>query len=280
MNEQTHTAEAASDILARVTRWFSSLPQVEAVALTGSRVSGLALDAGSDFDLCVFTTSHIPIEEREALVAELGGAIRADLGHTFWGECDEWIHAPSGTGMDVVYWPITWVEDLLRRVIEQHQPSLGYSTAHWFTINHAQPLFDRSGWLARTQVYSRVPYPEELRRAVIQNNRSVLRGMISSYEAQIAKAIRRNDFVSVNHRVAGLLASYFDVIFACNRVLHPGEKRLLEQAARLCPSLPPGIQNDINAVLNSSGGSSPDLMIHINRLLDRLEHWLSVCEKT
>ena len=266
-----------SDILNTFTGLFSTLPQVEAAALTGSRVSGLTPDVGSDFDLCLFITAPIPIETRKTMIAEMGGASRADLGHTYWGECDEWIHAPTGTGMDVVYWDTGWIENLLQRVIERHQPSLGYSTAHWFTIRHAQPLFDRSGWLERMQSYSRAPYPEELRRAIIRDNRAVLRDMISSYSAQIAKAVRRNDLVSVNHRVAGLLASYFDVIFACNRVLHPGEKRLLEQAVRLCLSLPPGMQEDIQAVLRSAGSISPELLEHIDRLLDRLENWLTVC---
>ncbi len=36
------------------------------------------------------------------------------------------------------------------------------------------------------------------------------------------------------------LASYVDIVFAVNRVLHPGEKRILESLARECASLPAG----------------------------------------
>jgi hypothetical protein len=266
---------SAVDALGELTALFSALPQVEALALTGSRVSGLAPDAGSDFDLCLFISAPIPIAQREAWIDQLGGAMRADLGHNFWGECDEWFHAPSGAGFDIVYWDTAWVEDLLRRVITQHQPSLGYSTAHWFTIRHAQTLFDRHGWLARMQDWSRAPYPEELRTAILRDNRVVLRDMISSYRAQIAKALVRNDLVSINHRVAGLLASYFDCIFACSRVLHPGEKRLIEQAARLCSSLPAGMADDVQAVLRSSASAGPRLLDDIDRLVDRLESWLA-----
>lgn len=253
---------------------YQQFPQVEALALAGSRVSGIAPDAGSDVDLCVFTTGPIASEARAALVEALGGASRANLNHAYWGLCDEWIHRPSGIGVDAVYWDTAWVESLLERVINQHQPSLGYTTAHWFTIRNAMPLFDRSGWLARLQEWSRQPYPEELRQAVIASNLAVLREMISSYRSQVAKAIQRKDLVSVNHRVAGLLASYFDILFAQNRLLHPGEKRLLEQAARMCPSLPENMTEDVTAVLQAAADPRGAVLEAIDRLVDHLEFWL------
>lgn len=266
--------EEYDDFPARLAEAYSRFAQVEAVALAGSRVTGLEPDPASDIDLCVFTTRLVPLPERAALVDALGGAVVANLNHQFWGMTDEWVHAPSGLGVDVVFWDTAWVEDFLDRVIDRHQASLGYSTAHWFTIRHAVPLFDRSGWLARVQQWSRTPYPEPLRRAIIQANRAVLREMISSYRAQIAKAARRSDLVSVNHRTAGLLASYFDVIFAANRVLHPGEKRLLEQAARLCSSLPPNMAEDVTGLLHAAASDGSAALAAVDRLVDRLEMWL------
>jgi hypothetical protein len=91
----------------------------------------------------------------------------------------------------------------------------------------------------------------------------------------VEKAVRRADLVSVNHRVAGLLASYFDILFACNRVLHPGEKRLIEQAARMCPSLPENMAADVTAVLQAAGKPGGEVVDQINRLVDHLEEWLS-----
>ena len=59
----------------------------------------------------------------------------------------------------------------------------------------------------------------------------------ASYYEQIEKALTRNDFVSVNHRISAFLASYFDVIFALNETLHPGEKRLMNYAKENINSL-------------------------------------------
>ena len=56
----------------------------------------------------------------------------------------------------------------------------------------------------------------------------------ASYYEQIKKALMRNDIVSVNHRITAFLASYFDIIFATNKLLHPGEKRLIKYAQDNC----------------------------------------------
>lgn len=147
---------------------------------------------------------------------------------------------------------------------------MGYSTAHWHTIRGLRPLFDRSGRLARMQALSREPYPEPLRENIISKNYPLLRDIIPSYMHQAEKAVRRGDRVSTNHRVAAFLASYFDILFAHNRVLHPGEKRLIESAERLCPVLPPNMRQDVESALESAGTASPRLVEDLNRLIDGL----------
>ena len=54
-----------------------------------------------------------------------------------------------------------------------------------------------------------------------------------SFLYQVDKAVERNDLISINHRTTELLASYFDIIFALNEKLHPGEKRLLDHTKDL-----------------------------------------------
>ena len=59
-----------------------------------------------------------------------------------------------------------------------------------------------------------------LRQNIIALNYPVLRGVIPAYANQLEKAVKRHDLVSVNHRLAALFASYFDIIFAVSRQLH------------------------------------------------------------
>ncbi len=86
-----------------------------------------------------------------------------------------------------------------------------------------------------------IPHPEELRRAIIAKNYPLPRRNLSSYRHQLERIVARNDWVSGHHRVAALLASYFDILFAVNRLLHPGEKRLAAFAEKNCKLVPVGM---------------------------------------
>lgn len=260
-------------VLTRLIGLVSDLPQVEAVALGGSRAGGRA-DAGSDFDLYVFVTTEIPSETRQDIVRQLGGASVANLGHDYFGGGDEWLDAETGAHFDVMYFGLEWLRDQVERSLEHHQPSLGYSTAFCYTVGQAHVLYDPQGRFAALQAVARKPYPQALREAVVRYNHPMLRGVISSYRAQLEKAVQRGDLVSLNHRLAALLASYFDIIFAVNRVLHPGEKRLLELALTTCLSLPENFEQDLTETLTAAG-ESVRLLPDLTRLLDALDAWLT-----
>lgn len=252
---------------------FSAFQQVAAVAVGGSLASGTA-DAGSDIDLYVYTTVLIPLPAREALVAQRG-ASRADLNLQFWDLGDEWIDGPTGIEVDVIYWDTAWIAEQIDRVLVRHQASVGYTTCFWNTVRNSLPLYDRQGWFARLQTQCQCPYPEPLRRAIIAKNYPILRDVIPAYLHQIEKALQRNDIVSVNHRVAALLASYFDVLFAVNAVPHPGEKRLLEIAAERCTKRPLAMREQVEEVLQLAGTGDAALIQAINRLVDDLDVLLS-----
>jgi hypothetical protein len=252
-------------------RRFQEFPTVEAVAWGGSQAAAGG-DRLSDIDLYVYTTAVIPLAAREALVAELRSS-RADLNLHLWDLGDEWYDADTGLEVDVMYWEPAWIESQLDRVWRQYQASLGYTTCFWYTIDHSQALYDRRGWFADLQRQSEQPYPETLRQAIIAKNHAALRRVIPSYAHQIEKACQRNDLVSLNHRVAALLASYFDVIFALNRVLHPGEKRLIERALAHCVRLPLDMAAQLRAVLQAAC-SMDDVLQQTNTLLDNLDDLL------
>ena len=258
----------------RVADLFIKLPQVEAIALGGSWLGGAADDL-SDIDVYVYTTSDVPIETRREIVEMLGGATRASMHMTFWGYDDMWLDADTGIEVDIVYFDKTWIEEQLERVLTQHQPSGGYTTSFWYTVRNSRILQDPSGWFAKLRTWSKQDYPEALRRNIIRFNHPVLRNLMPSYLNQLARSVQRRDFVSINHRVAGFLASYFDVLFALNRVLHPGEKRLLTFALGRCERLPDNMEAEVKAVLHASGTVDPALIHHLDTLMDHLDELLA-----
>lgn len=269
----TDTLSPHLQLAQRLAARFSRFPQVQAIGLAGSLTSGTAPDPTSDIDLYIYTTALIPLAEREALVAEFG-ASRADLNLQFWDLGDEWFDAQTGIEVDVIYWETQWISDMLDRVLLRHEAGVGYTTCFWHTLQRTQVLYDPHGWLQGQVERTQQPYPEPLRAAILAKNYALLRQVIPAYSHQIEKAVRRGDLVSVNHRVAALLASYFDVIFAFNRVLNPGEKRLLEFAARTCPRTPPHMAEDVTALLQAAGSGGPALLEKLELLLDRLDQLL------
>ena len=78
--------------------------------------------------------------------------------------------------------------------------------------------------------------PEDLKANIVVRTREI--DQIIEVTIPIKKAILRNDVNSVNHREAAFIASYFDIIFALNEQLHPGEKRLIQFAKNNCKILP------------------------------------------
>ena len=248
---------------------FCTFPNVEAIALAGSQTAGTK-DSHSDIDLYVYITSPIPLSDRITLVEKLG-ASQADLGLQFWDPGDEWYDLETGIEVDVMYWDLAWIKEQIDRVLVRHQASTGYTTCFWNTVRNSAVLYDRNGWFQTLQARCQQAYPEELRRAIIAKNHPVLRRVIPAYLHQIEKAIQRNDLVSINHRVAALMASYFDVLFALNRIPNPGEKRLLTIAAQRCARLPQDMSLQVASVLHAAASTDPGLITNIQTLVDGLD---------
>lgn len=247
---------------------FAAIPEVEAVALAGSRTSPFA-DSQSDVDLYVYASAILPTSSRAEIARN---ARRAEIGNSFWEPGDEWIDAESSISIDVMFRTTRWIEDQLDSVLQRHEASVGYSTCFWYNVRNSRVLFDRSGWFRALQEKASQRYPEALQRAIVAKNYPILRSNISSYLHQIESAVQRHDPVSVNHRAAAMLASYFDIVFAVNAQPHPGEKRLVELARVLCPNLPSGMAEQVTAFLSAL----PDNHVteRANAMLDGLDELL------
>jgi hypothetical protein len=257
----------ALPIIERLVARFRQLPEVEAIAIAGSQATGKA-GAGSDIDFYVYPQTDISAAQRLAIGHEFSSNVQ---NIDYWGAGLEWDDQETGIHIDVIFFTAPWMEEQLARVLDRHEAWLGYTTAFWHTIQISQRLYDRAGWFERLQQKAMQPYPDALVGAIVTHNFPVLRDIFSSLLIQIQKAVARNDLVSLNHRVAALLASYFDILFAINRVPHPGEKRLLDFAETLCPVRPANMRQQIIDLLTAQ----PSMVAaHVSALVDSLEEVL------
>jgi hypothetical protein len=264
-------ANTAAGIAFEIAAIYGALPQVEAVALAGSRGSGMG-DASSDLDLYIYVREEIPAETRKEIARPR--AVWAETDNRFWEPGDEWVESASGLSVDVMFRRKDWIEDQLDRVLRRHEAAIGYTTCLWHNVRSSHPLHDPTGWLAALKRFADQAYPEPLRQAIIAKNHPILRRTLSSYTHQIERAAARGDRVSVNHRIAAFLASYFDVLFALNRIPHPGEKRLLAHAREQCEKRPTGMEAGIGALLDQVGTDGKQAAEICRVLVDSLEQLL------
>ncbi|MFO0583361.1 MAG: DUF4037 domain-containing protein [Anaeromyxobacter sp.] len=240
----------ALDLARTLAPRYAEHPAVIGVAVGGSQATGEA-DGQSDLDLYVYARGEVPREHREAVARSR--SVHPELFHQGFEPGDEWVEREALLHVDVMFRDCGWIEGELDRVLVRHEARVGWSTCLWHNVRTCEPVFDRDGWLAALKARAQAGYPEPLRRAVVALNLPLLRRDLSSYVHQLEKARERGDAVAVNHRVAALLASAFDVLFALNRQPHPGEKRLLQLALRDCPLRPFGFEEDVGELL--AGGA-------------------------
>lgn len=252
---------------------FSIWPQVTAVVLAGSRTIR-PTDELSDFDLYLYVDRELHPDIREKIAIELSD--RYEIDNQFWEPGDELIDRETGCGVDIMYREPEWIEQQIDRLLLEHQASVGYSTCFWWNVLTSEILYDRDGWFHKLQETVDRPYPEPLRQAIIAKNHPILRDNLSSFHHQLASAVSRKDSISIVHRTAALLGSYFDIIFALNCIPHPGEKRLVELANSLCSKLPKEFDRQIEIVTNciSFPGGDRSILAATDKLIDGLDELL------
>ena len=154
----------------------------------------------------------------------------------------------------------------------KHYPSNGYTTAFLYTLNNFQIIYDTDNWLSDLQKSIKTQYPKELKENIIKRNIMLMYDKpFASYYEQIEKAIKRNDIISINHRISAFLASYFDIIFAVNELLHPGEKRLIQYALNNCKILPDKFEENITNLLNQPNSETLKIL---NKMIAKLKEMI------
>ena len=223
-------------------RELSEMPQIEAIALGGSR-AGENYDAKSDYDVYIYLTG--PVEEtcRRTILSKYCRYM--EIGNTFW-ELEDDVTLLDGIDMDIIYRNLEDFARGIASVVDDCTAWNGYTTCMWHNLITSRILFDRTGRLQKLQARYQIPYPQKLKENIISRNLNLLSGMLPSFDTQILKAENRGDLVSVNHRVTEFLASYFDILFALNEMTHPGEKRMQDICTKECTILPQYFDSNLN----------------------------------
>lgn len=242
---------------------------VAAVTIVGSQSAGVASD-GSDIDLFVYAEDDLRGVREEAADTLADHSATVIVGESTFGSADAW-RLRDGPWVDVMFWSPSWAEEQLRRLVDEHQASLGYTTAFWRSIARGHPVFERDDWHPQLQERARTPYPTARVDAVVALNLPRLGGHPFSFLHQVETAAAAQDTISVNHRTAAWLASYFDVLFAINRVLHPGEKRIMHYVHNECALVPMHLDDHIG-MLAAKANPSSTLAAMLEELKALLDH--------
>lgn len=221
---------------------LSELQQVEAIALGGSR-AGKNYDEKSDYDVYLYCVSAISEDIRTQILSKY--CSRMEIGNHFW-EYEDNCTLNNGIDIDILYRSLDdFIQDVAS-VVESHQARNGYTTCMWHNLITCKVIYDKDGRLGAAKERFAVPYPQQLKKNIIERNMQLLHTAMPAYEVQIAKAVKRNDIVSINHRIAAFMESYFDVLFAVNELTHPGEKKLIQLCKETCKILPEHFEENLN----------------------------------
>ncbi len=243
---------------------FATITEVEAIALGGSR-AGTNYDEKSDYDLYIYCTS-IPNESIRKKILEKYCQYM-EIANSFW-ELEDDCTLKNGIDIDILYRNIDDFSKTIHSVVEEHTAYNGYTTCMWHNLLNCQILYDKNSKLQNLQSKYRITYPEKLKDNIIHKNLRLLTGNLPSYDTQIKKAITRNDMVSINHRTAAFLESYFDIIFALNKLTHPGEKRIVQYLVENAKILPDNFETNLEKLFQN-------LFVDSKKALQTLEEMLT-----
>lgn len=253
---------------------FTRLSEVEAIALGGSR-TGFHYDEKSDYDLYIYCIQIPEPDIRKQILEQYCQYM--EIGNSFW-ELEDDCTLKDGVDIDILYRNLEDFSKEISSVVENYVAQNGYTTCMWHNLLHSKILYDRNGKMTTIKNQYDVPYPDKLKDHIIQRNLRLLRGNLPSYDSQIKKAIARKDWVSVNHRTAAFLESYFDIIFAINKLTHPGEKRMISYAKEQARILPANFEENLYYFFQNLFTNSNKALQILATIISDLENLVEIIE--
>lgn len=253
---------------------LSELAQVEVIALGGSR-AGENYDEKSDYDIYLYCDEMIEEQTRRKILEKYCSYM--EIGNSFW-ELEDNCVLNNGIDVDILYRNLDDFTNDVASVVEQCNARNGYTTCMWHNLRTCKIVYDRDGRLLASKRRFDVPYPKQLKQNIIENNRKLLHTAMPAYKFQIEKAVKRGDVVSINHRTAAFMESYFDIIFAINEMTHPGEKRLIQLCKKQCKILPNHFEENLEQLYCDLFTQSDAIARDIEAIIKELD--LVIGEKT
>lgn len=243
-------------------------PEVEAIALAGSKVTSYE-DQLSDHNFYVYLNAELSHSTRKRITNKYLRYV--EFNNQYW-ETEDDGQLNDGSEIRLIYRDINSFDQNIAQVAIEHSARIGYTTSFWYNLLHAEILFDRNQLLEGLQQKYKIPYPAELKAAILQKNHGLLRRQMPAYIFQMQKAVTRKDLIALNHVVSNYFASYFDILFAVNEKLHPGEKKLVEYVKNRCLWIPGNFEADIETILQMAATADEKLVDQVNSMIEELDH--------
>jgi len=243
-------------LLAEVVEGLAARAEVEAVEI---------IPGPEGWTVWVFGTP-VPLGVRKDLLTPRATVLELDAPHRPGIDAGE---LNDGTKVSLEYLSLDGVVDGLAAVVDRAQITLGVTTRRWHQFNAGEVKVDRTGRLTAARARFAVPYPEALKRAVVQAAWPRLTTGWDSLRSQAASALTRGDWVTVQHRTAAFLTATFELVWAANGQTHPGDLGLVAQSQTL-PALPSDWAGLLGAVDRAVGMARPTLPDTLDRLAEAL----------
>ena len=119
---------------------LSLLPQVEAIALGGSRATGRN-DEKSDYDVYIYLDSPVEEARRREILTKYCRYM--EIGNSFW-ELEDDVTLADGIDMDIIYRNLEDFARGISSVVDDCNAWNGYTTCMWHNLITSRILFDRS----------------------------------------------------------------------------------------------------------------------------------------
>lgn len=239
---------------------FKKRVEVDAVLLGGSRATG-TFDEKSDYDFYIYLNQPLAEQVRKDILNKYCSYM--EYSNQFWELEDDGV-LNNGVEIEFIYRDIVSMEKSLESTVSGNVGN-GYTTCFIDNLLDSKIMFDKTGKIQLLKSKYKDSLSEDLIQAIVDNNYPIIYEQMPAMYKQVKKAVDRNDLHSINHRITAYFEIYYDVLFAINKEFHPGEKRLLTEAAKL-KTLPNDFIENVENVFNKVFNDNEDMLKSLKKL--------------